>query len=139
MDFKSINWADATTNNAIRECKCVTKPANARGRRRKVILERHKCNPAFRLIFQCYLLSPFVTLSAGGVGLSFKSGSEPRLYDQGKSPDGESHTVAPLRAQERNDTWLGANRIDHQKANERVDHDLAPRALPCKLAQNDSG
>ena len=95
--------------------------------------------PAFRSIFRCYLLSPFVTLSAGGVGLSFKSGSKPRLYDQGKSPDGESHTVAPLRAQERNDTWLGANRIDHQKANGRVDHDLAPRALPCKLGQNDSG
>ena len=45
--------------------------------------------PAFRSIFRCYLLSPFVTLSAGGVGLSFKSGSKPRLYDQGKSPDGE--------------------------------------------------
>ena len=42
--------------------------------------------PAFRSIFRCYLLSPFVTLSAGGVGPSFKSGcSKPRLYDQGKS------------------------------------------------------
>ena len=32
------------------------------------------------------------------VGLSFKSGSKPRLYDQGKSPDGESHTVASLKS-----------------------------------------
>ena len=45
--------------------------------------------PAFRSIFRCYLLSPFVTLSAGGVGLSFKSGgSKPRFYDQGKSDAG---------------------------------------------------
>ena len=104
----------------------------------KVILARHKCN-GFSIDFQCYLLSPYVTLSVALVSASRVAASKPRLYDQGKSPDGESHTVAPLRAQERNDTWLGANRIDHQKANGRVDHDLAPRALPCKLAQNDSG
>jgi hypothetical protein len=52
--------------------------------------------PAFRSIFRCYLLSPFVTLSAGGVGLSFKNAAfQPRLYDQGNpTPEGESHTVA---------------------------------------------
>ena len=78
-------------------------------------------------------------LSAGGVGLSFKSGcSKPRLYDQGKSPNGES--IRSRRCVRRREMiLLGANRIDHQKANGRVDHDLAPRALPCKLAQNNSG
>jgi hypothetical protein len=48
--------------------------------------------PGFRSIFRCYLLSPFVTLSAGR-----KNGSsKPRLYDEVRLPEGKLHTIASL-------------------------------------------